>query len=371
MKKLRLLTIILNKFIFRLPVSIFLRYFWNFGRFLFFVLIIQLFTGIFLLFYYTNEGFIAFDSVQYIIYNVHFGWLFRLIHFNGASLIFLILFLHILKGLFFIRFRLTYVWFFGIILFLIFIIEAFLGYVLVWSQIRYWAAVVITRLLSVIPYLGRNLVCWIWGGFVVINSTLKFFIVLHFLIPFISFIFIFFHLYCLHIYGSSRILFVSSLTEKIRFFPFFWVKDLINIFWIFIFIFFSLNISFYLGDLELFLEADYINRPIHIVPEWYYLFAYAILRSIYNKILGVIILIIRILILFFFCFFKNYLLILDLLNKLFLFNFLFIFIYLRWIGQCMLEYPFIDLGFYFFILYFFFIILILFFFYYSLKFFIN
>lgn len=233
-----------------------------------------------------------------------------------------------------------------------------MGYVLVWAQMRFWASVVITSLLTVIPFIGFKIVFWIWGGFSVSNFTLKFFFVFHFLLPWILVFFILVHLLFLHNRGRTSKLYVCSRTSKINFYPFFWLKDLYNLFIFFIFFFFLLYNPFSLGDSEIFLEADYLNSPVHIVPEWYFLFAYAILRSIPNKMLGVIFLLMRILFFFIFLFIFNYMTPLGKFYKYIYINFLFISIFLSWLGQCLVEYPFYILGVIFTILYFIFIFLI-------------
>jgi len=279
-----------------------LLYFWNFGRILGIILIFQLLTGFFLVFYYSNDSSLSFDTVQYIIYEVNNGWLIRIFHSNGASLFFIFLYLHFFKGLIFFSYRLKKVWLVGILIFLLFMIIAFMGYVLVWAQISFWASVVITSLLTVIPYWGFTLVFWVWGGFSVTGSTLKFFFVLHFLLPWISLILIIIHLFFLHSTGSSSNLFCFLDLDKVNFFPYFIFKDLLNFIFFFLFIIFCMFFPFLLGDSEIFLESNILVSPIHIVPEWYFLFAYAILRCVPNKILGVILLLFRILIFFFFLF---------------------------------------------------------------------
>lgn len=265
------------------------------------VLLFQILTGVFLVFYYCNDRSISFDRVQYIIYESIGGWLVRVMHFNGASLFFIFIYLHIFKGLAFFRYRLRLVWLVGILMFFLFMGVAFIGYVLVWAQMRFWASVVITSLLTVIPIWGFGLVFWVWGGFSVGGSTLKFFFCLHFLLPWLGWVFIGFHLYFLHRRGSTSSLFCFLDVDKINFFPYFLVKDLLNL--LIFFLFFSLSIlfPFLLGDPEIFLESNFLVSPIHIVPEWYFLFAYAILRCVPNKILGVIFILVRIISFLFFC----------------------------------------------------------------------
>ena len=205
-----------------LPTRKTLRVFWNFGSMLGFILSFQLVTGVFLSFFYVADSTLAFNSVQYIMFEVNGGWAFRLLHSNGARLFFFFLYIHIFKALFFQSYRLFLVWLRGLSLFLFFIMEAFMGYVLVWAQIRFWAAVVITSLLSVIPFFGPTLVAWIWGGFGVGGATLKFFFVLHFLIPWVLLVVVLSHLVFLHDRGSTSKLFCHGDYDKVLFFPFYW-----------------------------------------------------------------------------------------------------------------------------------------------------
>lgn len=332
---------------------------WNFGRILGIVLAFQILTGTFLAIYYSADRLLAFRRVQYIIYEVNFGWIFRIFHFNGASLFFVFLYLHIFKGLFFISYRLKKVWISGLTIYLLVIIEAFIGYVLVWAQIRFWASVVITSLLRVIPIWGPIIVTWIWRGFTVSGATLKFFFVLHFLVPWGILVLVLVHLIFLHSTGRTSILYCHGDYDKVCFAPEYWGKDAYNILvWILFFIF-SLVSPFVLGDPEIFIEADPIIRPVHIVPEWYFLFAYAILRAIPNKILGVIALLIRIVIFYFFAFVNNYTTCLVKLNKLLVFTFIVVSIILSWLGQCLVEVPFTFLRVLFSVLYFSFALLLL------------
>jgi ubiquinol-cytochrome c reductase cytochrome b subunit len=245
------------------------------------------------------------------------------------------------KGLYFFRHRLKNVWLLGLLIFVLIIIESFLGYVLVWAQISFWAAVVITRLFSVIPFYGLSFVFWLWGGFFVSRFTLKFFFALHFILPWFIFILIILHLLILHNTGRTSKLLHNSSISKINFYPFFWYKDFYNVFLLFLFLLLLLQFPFYLGDREIFLSADYTSSPVHIVPEWYFLFAYAILRSIPNKVLGVCILASRILIFFIFTFLNFYESPLNKISKNFTRAFLLRSVYLRWLGQCLVETPYI------------------------------
>lgn len=351
-----------NGLLVRLPSSKSLTVYWNFGRILGMVLVFQILTGVFLVFYYTPDISLAFSSVQYIMYEVNFGWVFRIFHFNGASLFFIFLYLHIFKGLFFSSYRLRHVWLSGLTLYLLIMMEAFMGYVLVWAQIRFWAAVVITRLLSVIPIWGVVLVVWIWSGFGVTGATLKFFFVIHFLLPWVLLVLVLVHLIFLHRRGRTSSIFCHGDYDKVAFFPEYWGKDAYNLLFWLIFLIFSLIYPFILGDPEIFLEADPIISPVHIVPEWYFLFAYAILRAIPNKVLGVVALLIRIVTFYFYGLFSSYVSPLNKLIKFLVFFFILVSVILSWLGQCLVETPFTVLSLLFSFFYFFLAYLILFFF---------
>lgn len=346
-----------------LPSSKTLSLNWNFGRILGIILVFQLLSGTVLVFFYSPDSVLAFNSVQYIMYESNFGWLFRIFHFNGASLFFVLLYLHFFKGLFFFSYRLKFVWIRGLTLFLLLIIEAFIGYVLVWAQISFWASVVITSLLTVIPVFGSKLVVWIWGGFRVSGATLKFFFVLHFLLPWILLVLVLLHLVFLHESGSTSKLFCHGDYDKILFYSFYWWKDGYNLIIWFIFIFFVFIFPFLLGDPEIFIEADPIISPVHIVPEWYFLFAYAILRAIPNKVFGVLALLLSILVFYLFYFITSYQSLLDKFSKVFVFFFFFVGIILSWLGQCLVEVPFLFLSGLFSCLYFLFIFVLLFFYF--------
>nr|BAV82620.1 cytochrome b [Ancylostoma ceylanicum] len=353
-----------------LPSSKSLTISWNFGSMLGMVLAFQILTGTFLAFYYTADGSMAFNAVQYIMYEVNYGWIFRIFHFNGASLFFIFLYLHIFKGLFMMSYRLKMVWVSGLTIYLLVMMEAFMGYVLVWAQMSFWAAVVITSLLSVIPIWGPSIVMWVWSGFGVTSATLKFFFVLHFLLPWGLLVLVLMHLIFLHSTGSTSSMYCHGDYDKICFGPEYWNKDAYNvIFWL-IFIVFSLLYPFNLGDPEMFIEADPMMSPVHIVPEWYFLFAYAILRAIPNKVLGVVALLMSIVSFYFFVFINNYTSCLVKLNKFLVFAFIISAVILSWLGQCLVEEPFTFLSPLFSFIYFFLIMIMLLVFYFSKKLFI-
>nr|YP_009229285.1 cytochrome b [Allodiplogaster sudhausi]ALT06535.1 cytochrome b [Allodiplogaster sudhausi] len=348
-----------NSLVVTLPSSKSLTLSWNFGSMLGMVLVFQILTGTFLAMYYAADSLLAFSSVQYIMYEVNYGWLFRIFHFNGASLFFIFLYMHIFKGMYFMSYRLKKVWMSGLTIYLLVMMEAFMGYVLVWAQMSFWASVVITSLLSVIPIWGPMIVTWIWSGFTVSGATLKFFFVLHFLVPWGLLLVVMLHLVFLHSTGSTSSLFCHGDYDKICFAPEYWGKDAYNIIIWIIFFVVSMLFPFVLGDPEMFIEADPMTSPVHIVPEWYFLFAYAILRAIPNKILGVLALLMSIVTFYFFAMVNNYSSCLVKLNKFLVSSFIVVSIVLSWLGQCLVEYPYSDLSVVFSLLYFFMIYLIL------------
>jgi quinol-cytochrome oxidoreductase complex cytochrome b subunit len=194
-----------------------LNLFWNFGRILGFILFIQIFSGIFLIIIFRNDRIFSFFTIQFLIFDLNFGWIFRLIHINFVSFFFVFIFLHFLKRIFFMRYNLKKVWNVGVFILLFLMLESFLGYVLIWRQIRFWACTVITRLLIVIPFFGITLLNWIWGNFYVSILTLKVFFLIHFILPFIIFLIVFFHLNFLHFYTSKRNFYISRNFDKIFF----------------------------------------------------------------------------------------------------------------------------------------------------------
>lgn len=289
---------IVNNSLIDLPAPVNLSVIWNFGSILGLCLIIQIITGILLSIHYTANIEIAFNRVRHIIRNVNYGWLIRNIHSNGASMFFIAIYIHVGRGIYYGSYHLKKTWNVGIIIILTTIATAFLGYVLPWGQISFWGATVITNLLSAFPYVGTILVNWIWGGFRVDNATLSRFFRLHFLLPLVIAIITIIHLLFLHLTGSRNPIGINSNIDKIPFHPFFSIKDLIGFS---IVIFGLLRIAIYspyiLSDPDNFTPANPIITPVHIQPEWYFLFAYAILRSVPNKLGGVLSLFLSIIIL--------------------------------------------------------------------------
>nr|YP_010449399.1 cytochrome b [Xestia c-nigrum]UTT74636.1 cytochrome b [Xestia c-nigrum] len=289
---------IINGSLIDLPSPSNISAWWNFGSLLALCLIVQILTGLFLTMYYTANIEMAFYSVNYICRNVNYGWLIRTLHANGASFFFICIYLHIGRGIYYESFNLKYTWMVGVIILFLLMATAFMGYVLPWGQMSFWGATVITNLLSAIPSLGVMLVNWIWGGFAVDNATLTRFYTFHFLLPFIILMMTMIHLLFLHQTGSNNPLGMNSNLDKIPFHPFFTFKDLIGfIILLFLLTILTLTNPYLLGDPDNFIPANPLVTPVHIQPEWYFLFAYAILRSIPNKLGGVIALVMSILIL--------------------------------------------------------------------------
>jgi len=290
---------IINNSLIDLPAPSNISTWWNFGSLLGLCLILQIVTGIFLTIHYSANIIIAFDSVIHICRDVNYGWTIRTVHANGASFFFFCLYFHVGRGIYYGSFIYTQTWIVGVLLLFLTIGTAFIGYVLPWGQISFWGATVITNLLSAIPYLGVDLVQWIWGGFAVDNATLTRFLSFHFVLPFIIAALVIIHLLFLHQTGSNNPLGLNRNIDKIAFHPYFTFKDIVGgLIILLLLIILTLISPYYLGDPDNFIPANPLVTPIHIQPEWYFLFAYAILRSIPNKLGGVIALVLSIAILF-------------------------------------------------------------------------
>nr|YP_254699.1 cytochrome b [Zhangixalus schlegelii]BAD99489.1 cytochrome b [Zhangixalus schlegelii] len=292
-----LLKIINNSFI-DLPTPTNLSSLWNFGSLLGICLIVQILTGLFLAMHYTADTSLAFSSVAHICRDVNHGWLLRNLHANGASFFFICIYLHIGRGLYYGSYNFKETWNIGVILLFLVMATAFVGYVLPWGQMSFWGATVITNLLSAAPYIGNTLVQWIWGGFSVDNATLTRFFTFHFILPFAIAGASMIHLLFLHQTGSSNPTGLNSNLDKVPFHPYFTYKDILG---------FSIMLTALallatlapnaLGDPDNFIPANPLVTPPHIKPEWYFLFAYAILRSIPNKLGGVLALLLSIMVL--------------------------------------------------------------------------
>nr|YP_010626526.1 cytochrome b [Hirtodrosophila subflavohalterata]WBK17662.1 cytochrome b [Hirtodrosophila subflavohalterata] len=289
---------IANNALVDLPAPVNISSWWNFGSLLGLCLIVQILTGLFLAMHYTADVNMAFNSVNHICRDVNYGWLLRTLHANGASFFFICIYLHIGRGMYYGSYLFTPTWMIGVIILFLVMGTAFMGYVLPWGQMSFWGATVITNLLSAVPYLGIDLVQWVWGGFAVDNATLTRFFTFHFILPFIVLAMTMIHLLFLHQTGSNNPIGLNSNSDKIPFHPYFTYKDIVG-FVIMMFFLISLILinPNLLGDPDNFIPANPLVTPAHIQPEWYFLFAYAILRSIPNKLGGVIALVLSILIL--------------------------------------------------------------------------
>nr|ACI00087.1 cytochrome b [Lepus yarkandensis] len=339
---------IVNHSLIDLPTPSNISAWWNFGSLLGLCLMIQILTGLFLAMHYTSDTATAFSSVTHICRDVNYGWLIRYLHANGASMFFICLYMHVGRGIYYGSYTYLETWNIGIILLFAVMATAFMGYVLPWGQMSFWGATVITNLLSAIPYIGTTLVEWIWGGFSVDKATLTRFFAFHFILPFIVAALVMIHLLFLHETGSNNPSGIPSDSDKIPFHPYYTIKDVLGflmvILLLMLLVLFSPDL---LGDPDNYTPANPLNTPPHIKPEWYFLFAYAILRSIPNKLGGVLALVMSILILAIIPFLHMskqrsmmfrpisqvlfWILVADLLT-------------LTWIGGQPVEYPFITIG---------------------------
>nr|BAK40897.1 cytochrome b [Boulengerella maculata] len=337
-----------NNALIDLPAPSNISAWWNFGSLLLLCLTTQILTGLFLAMHYTSDISTAFSSVVHICRDVSYGWIIRNMHANGASFFFICIYLHIGRGLYYGSFTYKETWNIGVILLLLTMMTAFVGYVLPWGQMSFWGATVITNLLSAIPYIGDALVQWLWGGFSVDNATLTRFFTFHFLLPFTIIATTTLHALFLHETGSNNPMGLNSDTDKISFHPYFSYKDALG----FILLFFALmSLALFspnlLGDPENFTPANPLVTPPHIKPEWYFLFAYAILRSIPNKLGGVLALLFSILILMLVPLLhtsKQQALTFRPLAQLSFWTLVADVLILTWIGGMPVEHPFIIIG---------------------------
>ena len=338
-------------YLIKYPTPMNINYLWNFGFMSAIFLVIQIVSGLFLTFFFTPHVDLAFLSVEHIMRDVNYGWLIRYIHANGASFSFFLVYVHILKGIYYgsYYFPRTLVWFTGCIIYILMMGTAFLGYVLPWGQMSYWAATVITNFVTVIPVIGKDIVYWIWGGYSINNATLNRFFSLHYLLPFVIALLSVYHIYQLHKSGSSNELGVRShYLNKISFYPYFLVKDFFGLF-IVLFLF-SIFVFFFpeaFNHSDNYIKANPLVTPAHIVPEWYFLPLYGILRSILNKTYGIIIMFVSLLVLFLLPFIDKSLI----KNKTFkpfnrsLFWFFSLnFLFLGYLGSQSPVFPYIELG---------------------------
>ena len=359
---------IFNDHLIDYPTPININYLWNFGSMAGVFLVVQILTGIFLAMHYTPHVDLAFLSVEHIMRDVNNGWLIRYLHANGASMFFAVVYIHVARGIYYGSYQKPrgFVWVVGVLILILMMATAFMGYVLPWGQMSFWAATVITNLFSAFPIVGEPIVAWLWGGFSVDNATLNRFFSFHYLLPFLIVGAVLAHLAVLHQNGSNNPLGVNGSIDKISFYPYFVIKDLFS--WVIAFIFYFGFVYFapnYLGHTDNYIEANAMVTPAHIVPEWYFLPFYAILRSIPHKLGGVIAMFAALLVLFL----LPYLNTSEVRSSSFLplhrqFFWLLVLDYfiLGWIGGCAPETPYLEIGqlatfFYFF--YFLFIIPVL------------
>nr|AND96124.1 cytochrome b [Cheironitis hoplosternus] len=348
MRKMSPMLKIINNSLIDLPSPSNISAWWNFGSLLGLCLATQILTGIFLAMHYTPNVNLAFDSVIHICRDVNYGWLIRTIHANGASFFFICLYMHVGRGLYYSSYNLHLTWSIGVLILFLVMATAFLGYVLPWGQMSFWGATVITNLVSAIPYMGSMIVQWLWGGFAVDNATLTRFFTLHFLLPFIVSAMVMIHLLFLHQTGSCNPLGTNSNIDKSPFHPYFSLKDSVGFITLSMILMLLVLINPYLlGDPDNFIPANPLVTPVHIQPEWYFLFAYAILRSIPNKLGGVLALVLSIAILFIMPFTNKKKLQSTQfypINKFLFWSFLNIVILLTWIGARPVEDPYIFIG---------------------------
>nr|YP_337873.1 cytochrome b [Squilla empusa]ABA18085.1 cytochrome b [Squilla empusa] len=339
---------IMNGALVDMPAPSNISIWWNFGSLLGLCLVVQLATGLFLAMHYTAHIDLAFSSVAHICRDVNYGWLLRTIHANGASFFFICLYLHVGRGLYYGSYLFMHTWSVGVIILFLVMGTAFMGYVLPWGQMSFWGATVITNLLSAVPYVGTELVQWVWGGFAVDNATLTRFFTFHFLFPFVVAAATMVHILFLHQTGSSNPLGLVSNIDKVPFHPYFTFKDIVGfLVMLMALILLSLLDPYLLGDPENFIPANPMSTPLHIQPEWYFLFAYAILRSIPNKLGGVIALVASIAILFIMPFtqkanFRG--LTFYPINQIMFWSMVVIVILLTWIGARPVEEPYVLTG---------------------------
>nr|AWN56284.1 cytochrome b [Goeldia sp. DPP-2018] len=355
-KSEKLLSLVGDSFL-DLPSPSSLSYLWNFGSLLGLFLMFQVLSGLFLAFHFTGDVNLSFDSVVHLMRDVGSGWVLRSFHANGASMFFLLMYIHIGRGLYYGSYSFKSVWMSGVTILLLSMATAFLGYVLPWGQMSFWAATVITNLLSAVPYVGKIMVEWLWGGFAVGNPTLTRFFAFHFILPFMIMIIVVLHLVFLHESGSNNPVGLMMDGDSVMFHPYFVLKDMFGyLFFLSFYFYICLMMPYMFMDVENFILANPLVTPVHIQPEWYFLFAYSILRSIPSKIGGVVALVMSVMVLyvipilgkFRFRGITMYMMV-SILFWVYVFNWML----LTWIGACEVEYPFSEMGAYFSFIYFF------------------
>ena len=334
----------------RYPSPINFTYFWSFGVFALTCLTIQLITGIFLAMHYVPDISLAFVSVEHIMRDVNYGWLIRYVHANGASMFFIVVYVHLFRGLYYSSFMnpRQLLWVSGVVILFLMILTAFLGYVLPWGQMSFWAATVITNLVSAVPKIGNSIVIWLWGGYSIGNATLTRFFALHFTMPFVILAVVILHVLFLHEFGSNNPIGIDFYSDVIYLSPYYLIKDLLSI--VYFLLFFSIFVYFMpnlLGHPDNYIPANPLVTPTHIVPEWYFLPFYAILRSIPDKLGGVVALLGAIALLVFAPVLLSspvrslkY----RIFSRVLFYVFLITCFILGWIGAMPIEYPYYQLG---------------------------
>nr|AOR07140.1 cytochrome b [Enchytraeus albidus] len=352
---------IINSAFIDLPAPNNISIWWNYGSLMGLCLVIQIVTGLFLAMHYVPNIELAFSSVAHISRDVNFGWIIRSLHANGASMFFLFLYLHTGRGIYYGSYSFMETWNIGVILFILTMATAFMAYVLPWGQMSFWGATVITNLFSAIPYIGKTLVEWMWGGFAVDNATLNRFFAIHFVLPFILAAVAIIHMMFLHQTGSNNPIGINADSDRIPFHSYYSIKDALGYtVALSLFLLITLFAPDLLTDPENFMVANPLVTPIHIKPEWYFLWVYAILRSIPNKLGGVVALFAALLILFTLPFTKMNKkrgMSFYPINQLLFWMLVSSWLILTWIGGRPVEDPFILIGQVFTILYFMFYIL--------------
>nr|QOW07441.1 apocytochrome b [Labyrinthula sp.] len=289
---------VVNNHVVDYPTPLNISYMWGFGSVAGMCLVVQIVTGIFLSMHYMPDTNMAFTSVEHIMRDVRNGWLLRYLHANGASMFFVVVYIHMFRGLYYGSYMEPrgLLWVSGVAIYFVMVLTGFIGYVLPWGQMSYWGATVITNMVTAVPFVGQHIVEWLWGGYSIGNPTLQRFYSLHYVLPFAIAGLALVHLVLLHIEGSNNPLGVESKVDKVQFYPYYYVKDL---FGTLVMITVLSWLAFYdpnkLGDPLNYIRADWIKTPEHIVPEWYFLPFYAILRSITDKTLGVVAMVVAIL----------------------------------------------------------------------------
>jgi len=341
---------VLNNHAIDYPTPTNLSYWWEFGSTAGIFLGLQILTGIFLAMHYTPHIDLAFNSVEHIMRDVNNGWLLRYLHANGASFFFLVVYIHILRGLYYGSYQRprSHLWGLGVVIFLLMMATGFMGYVLPWGQMSFWAATVITKLIGALPVIGESIVHWLWGGFSVDNATLNRFFSIHYLLPFAIAGAALLHIATLHVHGSNNPLGIQSAGDKISFYPYYIIKA--AVIWCMFLLFAFLFITYapnYLGHSDNYIEANPMVTPAHIVPEWYYLPYYAILRSIPDKLGGVIAMFASLLTLLVLPYINTAEARSSLfrpLHRKFFWLFFVNALVLGWIGGCMPESPYLEVG---------------------------